>query len=392
MASTRDEDRPTLPELFLIFLRLGLTSFGGPAAHLGFFHDEFVRRRRWLSDAAYGEIVALCQLLPGPASSQVGLAVGFLQRGYRGAALAWLAFTLPSAFLMGLFAAGLSVWPEAGNGGWVEGLKLFVVAVVAQAVWQMGKTLCPDAPRLTIALAVAAVLLLVGSVWVQVLALIAAGIVGLGLKNDIGADKGALSMPLEGRRPLAFALAFLLLLAASFLPFASGSLAWIGAELYRSGALVFGGGHVVLPWLESSFVASGAMPPDTFLAGYGVVQAMPGPLFSFSAFLGTAEAGFFGGLLAVVAVFLPGTLLVFAGLPLWTYVRQHPGARYFLAGVSAGVVGLLLSALYDPVWISAVKSPEALALVLVIWTALALWRVPVWLMAPACAVVGAWLL
>ncbi len=390
MAPTRHDDSPTLPELFLIFLRLGLTSFGGPAAHLGFFHDEFVRRRRWLSDAAYGEVVALCQLLPGPASSQVGLAVGFLQRGYRGAALAWLAFTLPSALLMGLFAAGLTVWPEAGQGGWVEGLKLFVVAVVAQAVWQMGKTLCPDPARLTVALAVAAVLLFVGSVWMQVLALLAAGAMGAGLKKASNSGSEALLMPVQGRRPLAFAVAFVLLLLASFLPFATGSLPWIGAELYRSGALVFGGGHVVLPWLESSFVASGAMPADTFLAGYGVVQAMPGPLFSFSAFLGTAESGFVGGLIAVVAVFLPGTLLVFAGLPIWTYVRRHPDARYFLAGVSAGVVGLLLAALYDPVWTSAVKSPEALAFVLVIWAALVLWRIPVWIMAPACAVAGAW--
>ncbi len=392
MVTTRHDDSPTLPELFLIFLRLGLTSFGGPAAHLGFFHDEFVRRRRWLTDAAYGELVALCQLLPGPASSQVGLAVGFLQRGYRGAALAWLAFTLPSALLMGLVAAGLTVWPETGQGGWVEGLKLFVVAVVAQAVWQMGKTLCPDPARLSVALAVAAVLLLVSAVWIQVLALIAAGVVGVGLKKGSGPGNEALLLPVQGRRPLIFAGLFVLLLLASFLPFATGSLPWIAAELYRSGALVFGGGHVVLPWLESSFVASGAMPVDTFLAGYGVVQAMPGPLFSFSAFLGTAGSGFVGGLIAVLAVFLPGTLLVFAGLPLWTYVRQHPGARYFLTGVSAGVVGLLLAALYDPIWTSAVKSPDALALVLVIWVALALWRVPVWQLAPACAAVGAWLL
>lgn len=396
MTPTREDDSPTLTALFLIFLRLGLTSFGGPAAHLGVFHDEFVRRRQWLSDASYSEVVALCQLLPGPASSQVGTALGFLQRGYRGAALAWLAFTLPSALLMGLFAAGLTAWPEAGQGGWVEGLKVFVVAVVAQAVWQMGKTLCPDPARLTVALAVAAVLLLVGSVWVQVLALITAGAVGMVLKKGSSSGSESLLMPVQGRWPLMFALMFAILLLASFLPFAIGSLPWLGAELYRSGALVFGGGHVVLPWLESSFVASGAMPADTFLSGYGVVQAMPGPLFSFSAFLGTSESGFMGGLVAVVAVFLPGTLLVFAGLPLWTYVRRHPGARYFLAGVSAGVVGLLLAALYDPIWTAAIKSPEALAFALVIWAiwaiwaALALWRIPVWLMAPACALMGAW--
>ena len=390
MTHTREDSSPTLVTLFLIFLRLGLTSFGGPAAHLGFFHDEFVRRRRWLSDAAYSEVVALCQLLPGPASSQVGLALGFLQRGYRGAALAWLAFTLPSAVLMGLFAAGLTAWPDVGQGGWVEGLKVFVVAVVAQAVWQMGKTLCPDSSRLAVAVCVAAVLLLLGSAWAQVLALIVAGGAGMVLKKAGNPGSESLLMPVQGRRPLVFALVFVVLLLATFLPFASGSLFWLGAELYRAGALVFGGGHVVLPWLESSFVAAGVMPADTFLTGYGVVQAMPGPLFSFSAFLGASESGFMGGLIAVIAVFLPGTLLVFAGLPLWTYVRRHEGARYFLAGVGAGVVGLLLAALYDPIWTAAIKSPEALAFALVIWAALALWRIPVWLMAPACALMGAW--
>lgn len=389
MTSDRPADSPDSPwRIFLLFLRLGLTSFGGPAAHLGFFHDEFVKRRRWLSASAYGEVVALCQLLPGPASSQVGLTVGYLRGHYRGAAAAWLGFTLPSALIMTLFALGLQVWPSAAAGGWIAGLKLFVVAVVAQAVWQMGKSLCPDAPRLSIAVVVAVVLLTAGAVWMQVLVLVAAGLAGVLLKLPAQPAAEALSVPVQSRRPMLFATVFAVLLAASFLPQAAPSLSWIGAELYRAGALVFGGGHVVLPWLQEGFVASGPMPADTFLAGYGVAQAMPGPLFSFSAFLGAAEGGWSGAGVAVVAVFLPGTLLVFAGLPLWSWVRSHNRVRAALTGVNAGVVGLLLAALYDPVWTSAVHSSAGVALVLLLWVCLAQWRVPVWLLAPASALAG----
>jgi chromate transporter len=375
-------------QIFLLFLRLGLTSFGGPAAHLGFFHGEFVQRRRWLSDAAYGEVVALCQLLPGPASSQTGLTLGYLRGHYRGAAAAWLGFTLPSALIMTLFALGLNVWPEVAAGGWISGLKLFVVAVVAQAIWQMGRSLCPDGPRLSIAVVVAVVLLTAGAVWMQVLALVAAGAVGAVLKLSGAAAVEALNVPVQSRKPMLFAAGFAVLLVLSFLPQTSGSLAWIGAELYRAGALVFGGGHVVLPWLQEGFVASGPMPADAFLAGYGVAQAMPGPLFSFSAFLGATEGGWAGAAVAVGAVFLPGTLLVFAGLPLWSWVRTHGTVRAALTGVNAGVVGLLLAALYDPVWTSAVHSSGGVALVLLLWVCLAVWRVPVWLLAPASALAG----
>lgn len=375
-------------QIFLLFLRLGLTSFGGPAAHLGFFHEEFVKRRRWLSDSAYGEVVALCQLLPGPASSQVGLTLGFLQRGYSGAAAAWFGFTLPSALLMTLFAMGLGLWPDAGAGGWITGLKLFVVAVVAQAVWQMGRSLCPDAPRLSIAMLVAVLLLTVGATWMQILALLMAGAAGVALKLPQKQSEEALTIPMQTRRPMVFFAVFVGLLLLAFLPLASDSLGWIWAELYRAGALVFGGGHVVLPWLQEGFVASGSMPADTFLAGYGVAQAMPGPLFSFSAFLGGIEGGWAGAAVAVFAVFLPGTLLVFAGLPLWSYIRSHEVARAALAGVNAGVVGLLLAALYDPVWTSAVDSSGAIAFVLLTWVSLAVWRVPVWILAPLSALAG----
>lgn len=387
---SKEIDAEVLPvwHIFLLFLRLGLTSFGGPAAHLGFFHDEFVKRRQWLSDSAYGEVVALCQLLPGPASSQVGLALGFLQRGYSGAAAAWFGFTLPSALLMTLFALGLGLWPDAGEGGWITGLKLFVVAVVAQAVWQMGRNLCPDSPRITIAVLVAIMLLTVGATWMQILALLIAGAAGAALKLPQQQSAEALTIPVQTRRPMVFFAVFVVLLMLAFLPLASGSLGWIWAELYRAGALVFGGGHVVLPWLQEGFVASGTMPADTFLAGYGVAQAMPGPLFSFSAFLGGIQNGWAGAAVAVFAVFLPGTLLVFAGLPLWSYIRSHELSQAALAGVNAGVVGLLLAALYDPVWTSAVDSPDAIAFVLLAWVSLAIWRVPVWILAPGSALAG----
>ena len=392
MTEPSSDDRLSFSQIFLLFLRLGLTSFGGPAAHLGFFHDEFVKRRRWLSDSAYAEVVALCQLLPGPASSQVGLTIGFLRGHYRGGLAAWLGFTLPSAVIMIGLALGLSAWPEASSGGWIQGLKLFVVAVVAQAVWQMGKTLCPDRPRIAMALLVAVSLLVMGEAWMQILALVIAGAVGSFLRLGSGEASEPLHVPLQSRKPALFAGAFLILLLVSFLPQAAGSLGWIGAEMYRAGALVFGGGHVVLPWLQEGFVASGAMPADTFLAGYGVAQAMPGPLFSFSGFLGGSQAGVLGGVIAVLAVFLPGTLLVFAGLPLWSWLREHRRARSALAGVNAGVVGLLLAALYDPVWVSAVHGAHDLALVLAIWVCLAVWRVPVWVLAPLSALAGVILL
>jgi chromate transporter len=374
--------------IFLLFLRLGLTCFGGPVAHLGFFHDEFVKRRQWLSEQAYAEVVALCQMLPGPASSQVGLTVGYLRGGYSGAAAAWLGFTLPSALLMALFASGLALWPEASSGGWVTGLKLFVIAVVAQAVWQMGTKLCPDRSRRTIAFIVAGLLLLVGSVWMQALVLVVAGVAGVLLRLPSDKAGGELDLPIRTRMPMAFFAVFVLLLVLTFLPWGNGPLTTIAAELYRAGALVFGGGHVVLPWLEEGFVASGSMSADTFLAGYGAAQAMPGPLFSFSAFLGGIAGGWSGSAVAVFAVFLPGALLVFAGLPLWQYLRSHRLARSALAGVNAGVVGLLLSALYDPVWISGVKSSASVGFVLIVWAALTLWRVPVWLLAPLSAGVG----
>jgi chromate transporter len=387
----KPQEQGSALSIFLLFLRLGLTSFGGPVAHLGYFHDEFVKRRQWLNEQAYAEVVALCQMLPGPASSQVGLTVGYLRGGYAGAAAAWAGFTLPSAFLMALFATGLVLWPEAGSGGWVTGLKLFVIAVVAQAVWQMGTKLCPDGARRTIALLVAAFLLVVGSVWMQALVLVVAGVAGALLSLPSDSAGGDLRISISTRKPMIFFVAFLGLLLLTFVPWGDGSLTSIAAELYRAGALVFGGGHVVLPWLEEGFVANGTMSADTFLAGYGVAQAVPGPLFTFSAFLGGIQSGWAGATVALLAVFLPGTLLVFAGLPLWQYVRSHARVRSALAGVNAGVVGLLISALYDPVWISGVSSTASVGFVLILWIALTQWRIPVWLLAPISGLAGLWL-
>jgi len=388
MTETDPSDSVSGWHIFKIFLRLGLTSFGGPAAHLGFFHDEFVTRRKWLSSEAFAEVVALCQLLPGPASSQVGLTIGLLRGRYQGAFAAWLGFTLPSAVLMTLFAFGLAFWPEAGSGGWVHGLKLFVVAVVVQAVWQMGRALCPDMSRRVLALLVASALLIAGAAWMQLLLLALAAMAGIGLSLSAGSPIEPMTIGWQVRKPWMFAVAFVCLLVLSLIPLAPGSLAWVGAELYKAGALVFGGGHVVLPWLQEGFVETGQMPADTFLAGYGAAQAVPGPLFTFSAFLGGIEEGVPGAVIALLAVFLPGTLLVFAGLPLWRWVRKHPKARAALAGVNAGVVGLLLAALYDPVWTSAVQGSMDFAIALLLWLALAVLRWPVWGLAPVSAILG----
>ena len=252
----------------------------------------------------------------------------------------------------------------------------------------MGKTLCPDAPRLSIAVVVAVVLLMAGEAWMQILVLLAAGAAGAAMHLPQKRVEEALTIPVQPRRPMVFLVVFSALLLLAFLPLAEGSLGWIGSELYRAGALVFGGGHVVLPWLQGSFVVPGHLSADTFLAGYGLAQAMPGPLFTFSAFLGAIEGGWTGAAVAVVAVFLPGTLLVFAGLPLWSYIRSHSVARAALAGVNAGVVGLLLAALYDPVWTSAVHNAGSVAFVLLAWVSLSIWKVPVWILAPGSALVG----
>ncbi|MDR6991152.1 chromate efflux transporter [Luteimonas sp. 3794] len=397
MSGTDGATRPgiTAGRIFRVFLRLGLTSFGGPVAHLAFFRDEFVVRRRWLGEAEYAELVALCQCLPGPASSQVGMALGLRWAGLRGALAAWCGFTLPSALLMIGFALGLL---HSGNGlpaGVVHGLKLVAVAVVAQAVWTMGLVFCRRPAALALALFAAAALLLWPFAGMQLVVIGGGALLGAGLWR-IDDRLPSTDVPVSGSRwpaRIALLLFTVLLLGLPVLAHAlPASTAAVFAAFYRAGAWVFGGGHVVLPLLEASVVAPGWMTESAFLAGYGAAQALPGPLFAFAGFLGAGmqagPGGWAGGLLALVAVFLPGLLLVVGVQPVWQRVRRWRRMRAALAGVNAAVVGLLLAALVDPLWTSAVAGWGDVALVCVALLAPVGLRMPVWLLVPAMALCG----
>ena len=383
------------PEVLAVFLRLGLTSFGGPVAHLGYFHTEFVERRRWLDERSYVDLVALCQFLPGPASSQVGIGTGLLRAGIPGALAAWTGFTLPSAIAMVLFAYGLGTLQGALGSGWLHGLKIAAVAVVAQAVWGMARTLCPDRPRATLAVLAAVVALLVPSVWGQIGAIVAGAVIGLIALRDGTASAGsALHVPIGKKFGLVcLALFFALLAGLPLLDAAvhSQALAMFDS-FYRSGSLVFGGGHVVLPLLQAEVVPPGWVSNNDFLAGYGAAQAVPGPLFTFAAYLGavmkTQPTGWLGAIICLVAVFLPSFLLVFGALPFWAALRGEPRAQAALRGINAAVVGLLLAALYRPVWVSAIMAPVDFALAIVAFLALALWKAPPWLVVVLAAVAG----
>lgn len=381
--------------VFLVFLHLGLTSFGGPVAHLAFFRDELVRRRQWLSEAAYADVVALCQCLPGPASSQTGIALGLSRAGYAGALAAWLGFTLPSALLMILFALGVSHYGMAAAPEVLHGLKLVAVAVVAQAVWGMARTLCRGPVRIAIMIAATGAVLALPGAWTQVAVMAVAALAGaLLLRPALAGTHEPLGLPVSHRAGALLLVAFALLLAG--LPV----LAQLSADpavrlfdaFYRAGALVFGGGHVVLPLLDAEVVAPGWVGKETFLAGYGVAQAMPGPLFTFAAFLGASSqvppSGWAGGLLCTVAIFLPGALLVIGALPYWDSLRRNRRAQAALAGVNAAVVGLLLAALWQPVWVSAVRGPLDIVLVALALVALMLWKLPPWLVVLASGVAG----
>lgn len=381
--------------IFLVFLRLGLTSFGGPIAHLGYFREEFVQRRRWLDERSYADLVALCQFLPGPASSQVGLAIGLLRGGYRGSLAAWAGFTLPSAIALTLFALGIATWGDALPGGILQGLKIVAVAVVAQAVWGMARTLCTDGPRIAIALAAASTVLLLPFIWSQAAVIATAGLIGLIVFRP-ATTEAHVTLPVAVKRRAALtalALFFALLMLLPLL--ASGTdnplLALLDA-FYRAGALVFGGGHVVLPLLQAEVVQPGWVDRDTFLAGYGAAQAVPGPLFTFAAFLGASmnesPSGLLGAAVCLVAVFVPSFLLVIGVLPFWERLRSNRRTQAALAAVNAAVVGLLLAALYDPVWTSGIKAPEHFVLALLALAALMYWKLPPWLVVIGGAVGG----
>lgn len=391
-ASTADR-RPW--DVFRIFLRLGLTSFGGPIAHLAYFRDEFVTRRGWLTERSYADLVALCQFLPGPASSQVGMAVGLSRCGYRGALAAWTGFTLPSAVALILFALGVARYGDAIPAGMLHGLKVVAVAVVAQAVWGMARSLCPDVPRVTLMVMAAFVVLLVPSAWGQVAVIGATGLVGLVrfAPHDTAAHD---PLPVSlGRRSgvLCLALFFILLIALPLLvPVLHSQTVAVIDAFYRAGSLVFGGGHVVLPLLQAEVVPPGWVGNEAFLAGYGAAQAVPGPLFTFAAFLGAsmteAPTGWLGGLVCLVALFAPSFLLVAGVLPFWERLRAHARAQAALAGINAGVVGLLLAALYNPVWTNAIHRPQDFGLAVLAFVALSFWKLPPWLVVASSGVAG----
>lgn len=384
----------TAVEVFWVFLRWGCLAFGGPVAHLGYFQKEFVQRRGWLSDADYADLVALCQFLPGPASSQVGFAIGLKRAGVAGAFAAWVGFTLPSAGLMVGFAYGLSALGAVEEAGWVVGLKLAAVAVVADAIWSMASKLCPDRERALLALGGAALLLVTASALWQVAVIILGGAAGWLLFRGRTAPQPDRSWASAGRSGWPYLAAFFLLLLGLPVAYqiAGGDSVAVVEGFYRAGSLVFGGGHVVLPLLESFTVGPGWMDRDAFLAGYGAAQALPGPLFAFSSFLGASlsvgPGGVAGGLIALLAVYVPSWLLVLGAIPYWDRIRRLKAAQAALMGTNAAVVGLLLAAFYDPIWSAGITSPARLAFALVAFGSLRYGGLPPWALVLACAAAG----
>ncbi|NDV86844.1 chromate efflux transporter [Aurantimonas aggregata] len=397
-AAAVGQGRPGSPlEVFRVFLVLGFTSFGGPVAHIGYFREAFVVRRQWLGDRAYADLVALCQFLPGPASSQVGMAIGLQRAGYLGLLAAWTAFTLPSAILLVAFAYGASALGADGGSGWIEGLKAAAVAVVAHAVLGMARTLTPDRERAAIAVAGMVLALLIPSAGGQVLVIALGAVLGLAWLRGVApgtSDSGGLEVPVS--RAAAFGALAMFAALLVLLPVLSATTGSAAVTLfdgfYRAGALVFGGGHVVLPLLQAEVVDPGLVSRDAFLAGYGAAQAVPGPLFSFAAYLGAVmnapPTGIAGAAIALVAIFLPSALLIVGALRFWERLRRAPLSQRALAGVNAAVVGLLAAALYDPVFTEGVTSKGTMAIAAVAFVLLASWRVPAWAVVIAAGVAG----
>lgn len=382
-------------EVFAAFLKLGVSSFGGPIAHLGYFRDELVVRRKWIDEAGYADLVALCQFLPGPASSQVGFALGLLRAGPLGALAAWTAFTLPSAILLVLFATvAASIEGPVGT-GLLHGLKIVAVAVVAQAVWGMAKSLAPDRQRASIALAGIVCVVFLAGAFGQILALAVGAIAGLVFCRD-GAAREAAHLQFRVPKSLGYIALAAFALLLGLLPLLAAVAGSQGLSLfdafYRAGALVFGGGHVVLPLLQSEVVTTGWVTEDAFIAGYGATQAVPGPLFTFAAYLGAVVGpqpnGVFGAAIALVAIFLPGMLLLVGALPFWEGFRRHLPAQAAMRGANAAVVGILGAALYDPVWTSAIFTPKDFSLALAGFILLTVWKTPPWVVVVICAAGG----
>ena len=378
-------------EVFKVFLKLGLTSFGGPIAHLGYFRHEIVERRKWMDEHAYADLVALCQFLPGPASSQTGIAIGLARAGYMGAIAAWIGFTLPSALVLVLFAYGMTTWGGGQDAGWLHGLKIAAVAVVMQAVWGMGQKLTPDRLRLTFAIVAATLVLFVPTALGQIGAIVLGGLFGIKLlKNQTHPPHIEFDYRVSRLVAVACLTFFVALLIA--LPMLAGFYASdtvkVFDSFYRAGALVFGGGHVVLPLLQTGVVSPGWMTNDAFLAGYGAAQAVPGPLFTFAAYLGAVMNGWTGALLCLIAIFLPSFLLIIGILPFWESLRKYPVIQTAMRGVNAAVVGILLAALYHPVWTMGILSVKDFALAGVAFVLLEAWKTPPWLVVGLCAIGG----
>jgi len=388
----RDTPTGNAGEVFLAFLRLGCTAFGGPVAHLGYFREAFVDRRRWLDERAYAELVALAQTLPGPASSQVGMALGLTRAGVPGALAAWLGFTLPSALIMAGVAAGAVGARGMLGMGWLHGLQIAAVAVVARALWGMAARLCPDARRASFAVAAAVLVTAVPGPAGQLGAIGLAALAGLAFLRAHAVEPGAgdLPVPLSRTTGAAMLVAFAIILAGlpAVAAAAEGTWLTIADAAYRAGALVFGGGHVVLPLLQAEVVPTGLMDRESFLAGYGAAQALPGPLFTFGGYLGAVIGGPLGALAALLGIFLPGFLLMLGALPFWARLRRGTTATAALTGVNAAVVGLLAAALYDPLWTNTIHRPADFAVALTAFLLLTAWRVPPAVVVGLCALAG----
>lgn len=390
MNSTKQNRIRSLIEIFLVSTRLGLTSFGGPTAHLGYFHEEYVRRRKWMDEKSYADLVALCQFLPGPSSSQVGIGIGIMRAGIVGGITSFIGFTFPSVAALIAFALLMTGF-DVGNAGWIHGLKIVAVAIVAHAIIGMAKSLTPDLKRKAIAIVALLVTILWQTAFSQVAVIIFAAVIGyLLLKRDNEGTQAESRFPVSKKDGTICLLVFVgLLVALPLLKEMTGSY-WVAMfdSFYRSGSFVFGGGHVVLPLLEKEFVPTGWMSEEAFLAGYGVTQAVPGPLFTFAAYLGTVMNGWQGGVVATVAIFLPAFLLVIGALPFWDQLRNHPKIIGAIMGVNAAVIGILIAALYSPIWTSSILEAKDFALAVVLFSMLAYWKMPPWIVVVTGLVVG----
>lgn len=380
----------TLMEILLISTRLGLSSFGGPVAHLGYFHNEYIQRRKWMDEKSYADLVALCQFLPGPASSQVGIGIGVMRAGVLGGITSFIGFTLPSVIALIVFALILQ-GIDVADAGWIHGLKIVAVAVVAHAILGMAQKLTPDLKRKTLALIALVVTLLWQTAFTQVGVILLAGFIGfLMYKQQNDNEDADLHVPLSRRFALVCLSLFFGLLILLPILRETTTLNWIAMfdSFYRSGSLVFGGGHVVLPLLEREFVPTGWLSEEAFLAGYGAAQAVPGPLFTFAAYLGAVMNGWKGGLLATIAIFLPAFLLIFGTLPFWDSLRRNPKIKGALMGVNAAVVGILISAFYQPIWTSSILAPIDFAFAAILFCMLVYFKLPAWIIVITGAIGG----